>query len=617
MNGIQSAIANIAGVKEQLDTYEKDQAEVVRVMEALVSDNALLQRQIEDIDYLNLFEMNQVVDILPLGDRKRMLQKLRRLRHDNPIAKQAVNLIIRFTLGRGVQWVLTSEKPDNEPPAPELAPADQQPNRNILPIKFLPTPGETKAATPPSATIAAKNSVQDVQNPDNDPIRDIIKAFWNDDDNKLAFTSHKAMQVMLDEIVTDGEKFYVCFESDVEPYLKVSEVPIEEISDIIYDADNRLRPVYYKRHYVEMVYDGTAEIYKPKGNPKTTYYLDYRITDEMLTDIKKSIRIPAGKINEAKMRHVMINEVQTKRGKRGVSELFASRDWFRVFREFMEGRAAINAAAQAISYIRKIKGGPSTVASFSGKFGGLPVGEAAGDELGKLTRPAKGAVYDVNQGVDVDWMKTDTGAANAKEDAKLLLMAAGAGVGTMAHYFGEGGDANLATAQSMELPMVKSYENWQQFIDEFFRGWIEYVLTIANDKESAQDEIDRVGFTFPPIIMQDIVKLTTAWAQIVRDIAPNNMAVKRQAMRGVLSVMGVPNIDGLMPEIEAEMAHAEAMRIQQQNDLMSSLNNPANPNDPNQKPPVAGRNPNQGMPPDLKRIASGKPAAERNGPKSA
>jgi hypothetical protein len=53
-------------------------------------------------------------------------------------------------------------------------------------------------------------------------------------------------------------------------------------------------------------------------------------------------------------------------------------------------------------------------------------------------------------------MKTDTGAAGAKEDAHMLLATAGAGVSTMVHYFGEGGDANLATAQSMELPMVKA-----------------------------------------------------------------------------------------------------------------------------------------------------------------
>jgi hypothetical protein len=61
-------------------------------------------------------------------------------------------------------------------------------------------------------------------------------------------------------------------------------------------------------------------------------------------------------------------------GRRGVSELYASRDWFKVFKSFMEGRAAINEAAQSISYKRKIKGSPAAVARFQNKLGSLTTG---------------------------------------------------------------------------------------------------------------------------------------------------------------------------------------------------------------------------------------------------
>jgi hypothetical protein len=426
------------------------------------------------------------------------------------------------------------------------------------------------------------------------------------------------MKVMLDETVTDGEKFYACFESTSEPYIKVSEIPVEEITNIVYDTNNRLRPVYYRRQYQELEYDGQSEMLKPKGQPVVKYYLDYRITEEMLPEVTKGIKIPKGKIvPDAKIFHALINEIPTKSGKRGLSELYASREWFRVFKEFMEGRASINAAAQAISYVRKIKGGPTAVASFSGKFGGLDVGDSAanqGNEIKKLTQPVKGAVYDTNPSVDLDWLKTDTGAQNAKEDARMLLMSAGAGVGTMIHYFGEGGDANLATAQSMELPMVKSYEDWQQYIEDFYTALLFYVLRVATDDETAREDITRIGFNFPPIISQDVVKYTTSWSQIVRDIAPNNMAVKKQAIQSSLTVMGVPNIDGLMPEIEAEMARAEALRIEQQREMAAAFSNAT-------EPPGNGNGatkiPNSGESPDFKRLASGKPERVSNGPKPA
>jgi hypothetical protein len=210
-------------------------------------------------------------------------------------------------------------------------------------------------------------------------------------------------------------------------------------------------------------------------------------------------------------------------------------------------------------------------------------------------------------------MKTDTGAAGAIQDAKMLLTTAGSGVGTMAHYFGEGGDANLATAQSMELPMVKSYEDWQQWIEEEYKEWIRYALWVALQDEKLVDEaMERLGFTFPPIISQDVVKYTTSWAQIVRDIAPNNMTVKREAIRGSLAIMQVPNLDGIMPEVEAQMAHAEALRIEQQKALAASI---ANGDQFGDRPGAVGKVPNQGMDPNMKKLVAGKGEKVSNGPK--
>lgn len=605
LNRLQRGVARAIGLDDVLTAQESQIDHVMDVMEHLISDNQMLQRQIEDMDYLNLFDMNSIQEVLPVRDRKKMLARLRRLRHDNPLAKQSVKLIIRFTLGKGIQWVL-AEAPDDTSlttAGDDLAPADEE-NESTGPRP----PEPTKLIQLPRAARSRQEQVVDTS----DEIRTILAAFWNAPDNKLAFTNHKAMQQMLDDIVTDGEKFYACFESEVEPYLLVSEIPLEEIDNTIYDPDNRLKPCLYVRRHQDQIWDDAIPGYKPVGKPKTTYYWDYRIKEEDKEELFKRIKVPKSKIDQdAKVRHVMINDLMTKNGKRGISELYASREWFRVFREFMEGRATINQAAGAISYTRKIKGSPATVARFSGKLGGLPVGDTSENlsDIRKLTKPLQGAVYDTNEGMDIDWMKTDTGAANAKEDARLLLATAGAGVGFMVHYYGEGGDANLATAQAMELPMVKTFEDWQQFVEDFILEWFRYVLRIANGEENStqtEDDIQRVGIVVPPIVSQDVVKYTTSWAQIVRDISPNNPIVKKQAIRGVLAVMGVPNIDAIMPEIEAEMARAEAQRIQQQQMMAEALKNP-----------LAPQVPNEALDPNTKHLAAGKGEKAANGPKTA
>lgn len=644
MNQVQQAIARVAGLEDVFEEQNSQLTELADRTEHLISDNQMLMRTLEDIDYLNLYDLGGIKEVLPGVDRSETINRLRRLRHDNPLAKQAVKLIVRFTLGKGVQWVLAAEEaidltPGDEVPTPGLggdgAQPEQKPNqqRPPLPTRFVQLPRSARAPEAELPEMGSKRPrpVDDSDeeeyptrktsaepredSEENDQIRDIIESFWKDSDNRLVLTSHRAMQEMLDDVVTDGEKFYACFADQAEPYVKVTEIPLNEIDGIIYNPDNRAEPVLYRRKFRKLKYDGVNDRYEPDGEPQVKYYLDYRITDEKWSKLKKTIKIPAAKLNtDAKVRHVYINPLWTKTGKRGISELYSSREWFRVFREFMEGRAAINQAAQAISYKRKIKGGPTAVAQFGGKFGGLSVGPTAGDEVQRLTRPMPGATYDSNEAVDLEWMKTDTGAAGAAQDAKMLLTTAGAGVGTMAHYFGEGGDANLATAQSMELPMVKSYEDWQQWIEDEYKEWIRYSLTVAlQDDELVEDALERLGFTFPPIISQDVVKYTTSWAQIVRDIAPNNMTVKREAIRGSLAIMQVPNLDGIMPEVEAQMAHAEALRIQQQKALAASIAN--GDQFGGDRPGAVGKVPNQGMDPNMKKLVAGKGEKVSNGPK--
>lgn len=649
MNRIQEAVAEALGVTDQFRSYEnriaeleadktqvqqslslaveeRDEqlSEIQRVYEAVVSDNRMLQRAFEDLDYLNLYDLSKIQDVLPNANKPETVRRLRQMRHENPLAKQGIRLIVRFTLGRGISWISKNED-----------------------------------------------------------IRDALMDFWEDEDNKVILTSHEAQKEFVDEVATDGEKFLACFEApSAAPYLKLAEVPMEEVVDIIYDPDNRRIPVWYKRKFKELIYDGREERYKPARasaaqQDKVLFYRDYRVTDERLKEIKDRVRIPEAKIakdptgNPIKMMHHYVNPLWTKRGRRGISELFASREWFRVFREFMQDRAIINKAASAIAYKRKIKGGPAAVAQMTGKLGGIPVGQTDREvgELGTLSKPLSGGIYDSNEATDLDWMKTDTGAANAKEDGRMLLMVGGAGIGTNIHYFGEGGDANLATAQAMELPMVKNYEDWQTWFTSVNMATFDYVLHLAfgdnipfedRSTEAADDssvvpgtrqlklvpgsqngngngngdgfeqpariEIkepkkttvwDVVSWDFPPIITKDVVKHMTAWAQLTNQVAPNDMIIKIEAIKGALTVLGVPNVDQIIEQIKVEEERLAAERAAQRQAMMDNLTNP-DQQDNGPAPNVPGwTKAGSGADANTKRLAKGKPEGAKVGRVSA
>jgi len=643
VNRIQEAIAAVTGIDQelehvqsswqsQMEVWESERGELREALEHIDSQNALLQRQIEDIDYLNLFDIGGIMEVIPMANRKNTINRLRRLRQENPLAKQAVKLITRFTLGKGIEIIVGPDPATKIPLEPLVdgeAPDDLHKANGLFPgNKPSPPPNPNAKRPRPQVSEALDDLVPYSTNGSSkidtktapgeeqvDELKRIVDAFWCDDDNKRALTDRAAMNEWLDQIATDGEKFMVGFTSPGGSYIKLTEIPMEEIDTIIYDPNNWKKPVYYMRTYIEKVYDGQARAYVAKdGNPKTKYYLDYRILDEELADLRTRIKIPAKELapDDKRIKHSMINPLWTKKGKRGISELYASREWFRVYKEFMEDRAAINAAATSVAYKRKIKGGPTAVAGMSGKFGGLNVGydnpELGPSETNKLSRPVAGATYDSNPAVDLEWMKTDTGAVNAKEDGRSILTAAGAGTGMFVHYFGDGGDANLATAQAMELPMVKTFEDWQQWLEDELIEFIGWVIRVATDDENAKKQISRIAGSFPPIISQDVVKFMTAWSQLVQNVAPGNRVVHREAIKGSLTVMNVPNIDSLMTEIDAEEKQLELQKKQQQQDMLDALA---------EQPVVAPAvRDGSGQPdPAIKQTSRGKPQPQLNGGK--
>jgi hypothetical protein len=83
--------------------------------------------------------------------------------------------------------------------------------------------------------------------------------------------------------------------------------------------------------------------------------------------------------------------------------------------------------------------------------------------------------------------------------------------------------------------------------------------------------------------------------------------------------MGVPNIDALMTQIDTEEIQLEQQRQVQQAAMMDAMKNGAlmGGDENGGKPPGARNGSSQSLPPDLKTVAKGNPAPERNGPKPA
>lgn len=566
---------------ERINAVEEQNQELLKGNEQAWSNYALMARRVDELSFIDLNNITGVdEDVVPQARRVQTINRIRRLRAENPMAKQAIKLALRFVLGKGVTYSI------------------DEPN--------------TKR---------------------------IVDDFWNDTVNQSVWTSHFSMQLGFDELLTDGENFLAMFVAPGEsPYARVGVVPMEEVTNILYDPDNGRVPVWYRRAYKNRRWnpklrDGEGDWEPdPKRPMIVRYYRDFRITDEYLADMedRSGFKIPKGLRAEGVIKHRMINPVRMRSGLRGLSELFASREWFRVFKEFMEDRGAINAQANSMTMQRKVRGSPVDVRNLSGTIGGVTVTPQSDQPLtpSSFRRPLPGSTIDSTDNIDWKSIRVDTGAAAAARDAEMIRSTAGAGTGTPDHYFGAT-NAALAGAQAVEVAVVKAFEDFQTFLRNDFRETVAYVLSVARDVPITEviEDAGEVAWNFPPIMTHDIVKWVTAFAQWEQQIGNKNRVVRETAIRKAAEVLGIHNIEQVWDEIEAEekrLAEIEDQELemkheQQERSLLAPIGGP--PGSPNgngaskngDKPDgqKATTGPQEsGLSPDQMRLTKGRPPRE-------
>ena len=94
----------------------------------------------------------------------------------------------------------------------------------------------------------------------------------------------------------------------------------------------------------------------------------------------------------------------------------------------------------------------------------------------------------------------------------MVKLQVAAAVGIPEQYFGDISIGNLATAKTVELPMMKMFQSYQKVWNDAYQDMDEVVLE-HNNISSANWYVDR---TFPPIAPQDVVALSEAIEKMVR-----------------------------------------------------------------------------------------------------
>jgi hypothetical protein len=418
---------------------------------------------------------------------------------------------------------------------------------------------------------ASNNPMSDEEDDDGNPLplaSTVWDEFWRADRNAPLLAEDKIHDKLSNWLLVDGERFLAFYGSSIDGECTVRKLPPEEITEIITDPDDAATPWWYKR-----VFSDTE-----KQN-KEWYYPDWGLFFSDNLDRAAEV-LPKGVIRADEIA-ANKDEIGASSGGTTVCVLHVplpSRDesslrgwpllspagapWIRAHKKFREDRAAV--AARVAMFVDKLKhqGGSRAGTALALQMASTL---SASNRMETNPPPAAGSTWVGNQALDLERMPLSSGAGDAKADGEAMLLMAGLAGGVYPHYLGAGDAYRLATAQSMERPLLMQWSRYRSFWSAQFRKMVKIVLKFYEQYNTGVEfDTYEAEVSTDQLVQTDADALTQAVSRFYRDVLVPQLdlgyvdvdAVKKitaRVTRVVLQAIGVADAD--------EVASDEAFKV--------------------------------------------------------
>jgi len=308
---------------------------------------------------------------------------------------------------------------------------------------------------------------------------EVRSAFWESKANQSVLSA-RGQRKSSDKLLIDGEVFFAIFLGEES---RIRMIDPLEITEIITDADDKENVMFYKRVWTDTQGISHTGIYR-----STTNMENKAAKDSTGASIQKT--------EDALVYHLTYNTIT----QRGNPLLLPALIWIKYYTKFMASRIAVMLALAKFAWKTKVKGGQATVDAIKAKTDAQQINAASQiiENLGSNTTP----------------IKTETGAQAAYQDGRQIKLMIAAAVGIPEQYFGDISIGNLATAKTVELPMMKMFQSYQAIWGDAYKDINKIVFTHNGIPEDKQ----YVDMDFP-------------------NIAPEDVALAAQAIVSILQVM--------------------------------------------------------------------------------
>ena len=369
---------------------------------------------------------------------------------------------------------------------------------------------------------------------EDDGAQKVLEEFWDSRANQSVLSAG-GQRKSSDKLLVDGEIFFALF-LGTKDEAKIRRIDPLEITEFITNPDDVEDVRYYRREWSDTQGKSHNDIYCSITNQKDEATLDAQGTRVQKTE-------------DALIYHLSYNTIS----QRGNPLLLPALPWMKYYTKFLSSRIAIMLALARFAWRTKVKGGQTIVDAIKAKTHQKEI--AAGSQLVE------------NLGSDTTPIKTETGASGAYNDARMIKLQICAAVGIPEQYYGDISIGNLATAKTVELPMMKMFQSYQQVWNDAYQDIDEIVLEHGGINEKNW-YVDR---DFPAIAPADVALIAESLVGIIGVLPTfaNSDDVKQIALMALGINDPAEVLDALGKE---ETGNAEARLVQALRQFKESLN---------------------------------------------
>lgn len=334
-----------------------------------------------------------------------------------------------------------------------------------------------------------------VPDAEDEEVQKVIDEAWEDAVNVEKLTGFEAQRHRSNELLTQAQLYPTAYISEA-GRVRLGFLDADTVLYIIADPEDEERPLYYasRKRRVEWDFENdrvrmTDEM-RTDGKPRVIYWPHWRHVEDYLTEAKDSGETPQvppkEKLGEGLVYHVRINRI-------GRTQ-FGTPPWARTLRFFTamntltEAHVAMAEAASTFIAKRVMKGGPegitraaNNILAQTGEIGATRFGEGRmpPDLASGMPAPPPGSFWLENEAHKLEALNLGSGAAQAATTAQIVRAPVAASSGFGQHYLGDAGNANLATATSLELPTLMTVQAWQETLRQMLKWFTDLVIQEA------------------------------------------------------------------------------------------------------------------------------------------